>query len=640
MYALLIAVVLSVVNMVGTSKNTNVIEAGYSEVLRLIQNDGIEDVILSGNTLLARKKGSEIPKRDFGNRYDIIAKITTSTQFYADVNSIYAQKLGKPAAEVGPTDYAFGIDVKDPAGPPWWQEMLLPMLMLFGMVAIFWYFTARTQGGGKNGVMNFGKSRARLNDPSASKVTFEDVAGADEEKEELVEIVEFLKSPARFTDVGARIPKGVLLVGPPGTGKTLLARAVSGESGVPFFTISGSDFVEMFVGVGASRVRDLFDQAKKAAPAIVFIDEIDAVGRQRGAGLGGGHDEREQTLNQLLVEMDGFAHNEGVIVMAATNRSDILDPALLRPGRFDRQITVNYPDVKGREAIFHVHARNKPIGDDVDFSILAKRTPYFTGADIENVLNEGAILTARRNEKVINMKTLEEAITKVSAGPEKKSHEVTQRDKKLVAYHEAGHAIVMHHIPECDNVHEISVIPRSKGMGGYTMYLPDEEISYITSAKLTASICGLMGGRCAERLVFDDISTGASSDIKRATKIARDMVTEYGMSQKLGPIYLGNGHEVFLGRDFSQSKQSFSEEVGKEVDYEVRALLDGCYDRATDILNANRAQLDALAGALIEKEKLDRKEFLEAIGEAEAANDSAQEEMNDATSVDVEPGNL
>jgi cell division protease FtsH len=448
------------------------------------------------------------------------------------------------------------------------------------------------------------------------------VAGAEEEKEELREIVEFLKNPKRFTSLGARIPKGVLLVGPPGTGKTLLARAVAGEAGVPFFTISGSDFVEMFVGVGASRVRDLFEQAKKSLPAIVFIDEIDAVGRQRGAGLGGGHDEREQTLNQLLVEMDGFSHNEGVIVMAATNRADILDPALLRPGRFDRQITVNYPDVKGREEILKVHSRGKPLAEEADLGVLALRTPYFTGADLENVMNEAAILAARTGETTISMEALEEAITKVSAGAEKKSHRVTDQDKRLVAYHEAGHAVVMHHIPECDRVHEISIIPRTKGAGGYTMYLPEEEINYVSSTRLKAQMTGLLGGHCAERLVLGDVSTGSTSDIKRATKMARDMVTVYGMSEKLGPIFLGGDHEVFLGRDFSQPRSNFSEAVNAQVDEEIRGLLQECNDRATGILEAHRQQLEAVAEALIRHEKLDRAGF-EAIINGVAAETEA-----------------
>ncbi|MBQ3222940.1 MAG: ATP-dependent zinc metalloprotease FtsH, partial [Clostridia bacterium] len=403
---------------------------------------------------------------------------------------------------------------------------------------------------------------------------------------------------------------GVLLVGPPGTGKTLLARAVAGEAGVPFFSISGSDFVEMFVGVGASRVRDLFDQAKKHSPAIVFIDEIDAVGRQRGAGLGGGHDEREQTLNQLLVEMDGFSHNEGVIVMAATNRADILDPALLRPGRFDRQITVNYPDIKGREEILKVHARNKPLAADVDLKVLARRTPYFTGADLENVLNEGAILTARAHEKTITMKTLEEAITRVSAGPEKKSRKVSEADKKIVCYHEAGHAIVSWYIPECDRVHEVSIIPRGQA-AGYTMYLPDEETHMVSSKRLTAQIASLLGGHCAESLVLGDVCTGSTSDLKRATQIARAMVTEYGMSAKLGPVFLGEEHEVFLGRDFSQTRSNVSDAVTKTVDDEVHDLLSGGYNRARNILSENIDKLHALAELLAEHEKVDGKQFEE-----------------------------
>ncbi len=609
-YALLIVVVLVVVQMSGARPRDVVTNVNYTGILKLVEEDRITNVCITGNTLVARLKDSAIPVEEFGPRYDITATISSATQFYSDVNGIYARKLNKPAGEVVTSDYQFSVLVAEPAGAPWWQD-LLPLVITMALIVGLWFMMMRSQsGGGKNGVMNFGRSRARLSDPSAHKVTFADVAGADEEKEELREIVEFLKNPRRFTELGARIPKGVLLVGPPGTGKTLLARAVSGEAGVPFFTISGSDFVEMFVGVGASRVRDLFDQAKKASPAIVFIDEIDAVGRQRGAGLGGGHDEREQTLNQLLVEMDGFQHNEGVIVMAATNRSDILDPALLRPGRFDRQISVSYPDVKGREEILKVHARGKPLADGVDLSVLARRTPYFTGADLENVLNEGAILTARSGLEKITMPILEEAITKVSAGPEKKSHKIIERDKNLVAYHEAGHAIVMNFIPECDSVHEISIIPRGTGAGGYTMYLPEEESHYISSSRLMASITGLLGGHSAERLVLGDVSTGSTSDLKRATAIARDMVTEYGMSQKLGPIFLGGDHQVFLGRDFSQSRSSFSEKVTAEVDAEVRALLGECYQRSEDILKEHRADLEKVAAALLEREKLTGEDFL------------------------------
>ncbi len=615
MYLVLLVVILLMVNMFGSGSRDTVTRLNYTDLLRLIEEDGISNAMVTNtNLLIARRNDSSIPETEFPRRYDVVSIIKSADLFASDVKAIYAKRLSKPADEVNPTDYSFSFDNEEPATTPWWMDWV-PLIVTMGLFGLFWYFMMRQQtGSGKGGVMSFGKSRARLTDPSKNKVTFGDVAGADEEKEELREIVEFLKDPKRFTDVGARIPKGVLLVGPPGTGKTLLARAVSGEAGVPFFTISGSDFVEMFVGVGASRVRDLFDQAKKAAPAIVFIDEIDAVGRQRGAGLGGGHDEREQTLNQLLVEMDGFSHNEGVIVIAATNRADILDPALLRPGRFDRQVMVNYPDVKGREEILKIHSRGKPLDPNVNLEILAKRTPYFTGADLENVMNEGAILTARAGKRTITMEILEEAITKVSAGPEKKSHKVTDDDKKLVAYHEAGHAIVMHNIPECDNVHEISIIPRGKGAGGYTMFLPDKEVNYISSARLLAQMSGMMGGHCAERLVLGDVSTGSTSDLKRATQIARSMVTEYGMSDKLGPIFLGGDHEVFLGRDFSQSRSTFSEDVNAQIDSEVRRLLDSSYERALIILKAHREKLDRLAEALIQKEKIDREEFLKIVG--------------------------
>jgi cell division protease FtsH len=630
MYLVLLAVILLLVNMFGSGARDTVTKLNYTELLKLIEEDGISNAMVTdSNILIARKTNSNIPVAEFPNRYDVVTVIKSADLFSSDVKAIYAKRLGKPADEVNPTEYTFSLENKEPATTPWWMDWV-PLLVTMGLFGVFWYFMMRQQtGAGKGGVMSFGKSRARLTDPSKNKVTFGDVAGADEEKEELREIVEFLKDPKRFTDVGARIPKGVLLVGPPGTGKTLLARAVSGEAGVPFFTISGSDFVEMFVGVGASRVRDLFDQAKKAAPAIVFIDEIDAVGRQRGAGLGGGHDEREQTLNQLLVEMDGFSHNEGVIVMAATNRADILDPALLRPGRFDRQVTVNYPDVKGREEILKIHARGKPLDANVNLEVLARRTPYFTGADLENVMNEGAILTARAGKRTITMDILEEAITKVSAGPEKKSHKVTDDDKKLVAYHEAGHAIVMHNIPECDKVHEISIIPRGRGAGGYTMFLPDKEVNYISSARLTAQMSGMMGGHCAERLVLGDVSTGSTSDLKRATQIARSMVTEYGMSEKLGPIFLGGDHEVFLGRDFSQSRSTFSEDVNAQIDSEVRRLLETSYERALIILKANRDKLDRLAETLIQKEKLDREEFLKIVG--------AQPD-DDSGTADIAPG--
>lgn len=622
LYVLLPLIILAIVNMTGFRPKDNVRELQYSELLTLIGQDGIANVHVKGLELTGRLTESAIPEGEFGERYDVRCRLPSIDGFHRDINALYAQRLGVAIDQVTPKDYTFTLSILQPDGTPWWMEWL-PLLLPLLLFVFLWSFIMRQQANaGKSGMMTFGKSRARITDPKTHKVTFQDVAGAEEEKEELREIVEFLKNPKRFTSLGARIPKGVLLVGPPGTGKTLLARAVAGEAGVPFFTISGSDFVEMFVGVGASRVRDLFEQAKKSLPAIVFIDEIDAVGRQRGAGLGGGHDEREQTLNQLLVEMDGFSHNEGVIVMAATNRADILDPALLRPGRFDRQITVNYPDVKGREEILKVHSRGKPLAEEADLGVLALRTPYFTGADLENVMNEAAILAARTGETTISMEALEEAITKVSAGAEKKSHRVTDQDKRLVAYHEAGHAVVMHHIPECDRVHEISIIPRTKGAGGYTMYLPEEEINYVSSTRLKAQMTGLLGGHCAERLVLGDVSTGSTSDIKRATKMARDMVTVYGMSEKLGPIFLGGDHEVFLGRDFSQPRSNFSEAVNAQVDEEIRALLQECNDRATGILEAHRQQLEAVAEALIRHEKLDRAGF-EAIINGVAAETEA-----------------
>jgi len=492
--------------------------------------------------------------------------------------------------------------------PVWinWMPTIILILMLVG----FWFMIMQqSQGGGGNrGVMNFGKSRAKLANPDKQKVTFNDVAGADEEKAELEEIVDFLKNPRRYLEMGARIPKGVLLVGPPGTGKTLLAKAVAGEAGVPFFSISGSDFVEMFVGVGASRVRDLFEQAKKNSPCIIFIDEIDAVGRQRGAGLGGGHDEREQTLNQLLVEMDGFGINEGIILIAATNRPDILDRALLRPGRFDRQILVGAPDVKGREEILRVHVKNKPLSDEVDLKVLAKRTPGFVGADLENLMNEAALLAVRNNKKKIGMEELEEAVTRVIAGPEKKSRVIDEEDRKLTAYHEAGHAIVMKFSPHADPVHEISIIPRGMA-GGYTMHLPEKDTAYTSKSKLKDEMVGLLGGRVAEQLIIGDISTGASNDIQRVSTIARKMVMQYGMSETLGTITFGSGHdEVFLGRDIAKTKD-YSEEVAFQIDKEVKALVDEAYKKAEQILKINIDKLHAVAQALLEKEKISGEEF-------------------------------
>ncbi len=491
---------------------------------------------------------------------------------------------------------------------------ILSLLTPFGILIIFlifWFlFMSGSQGNtGGSKTMSFGKSRARMMNPSdKDKITFDDVAGVDEEKEELEEIVEFLKNPKKFTDMGARIPKGVLLVGQPGTGKTLLAKAVAGEAGVPFFIISGSDFVEMFVGVGASRVRDLFEEAKRKSPCIVFIDEIDAVGRQRGAGLGGGHDEREQTLNQLLVEMDGFSANEGVIVLAATNRPDVLDKALLRPGRFDRQIVVSSPDVKAREQILEVHSRKKKLSIDVDLKTIAKNTSGFSGADLENVLNEAALLAARRNLREIGMQEIEDAMVKVTMGPEKRTRVRSDKEQKLVAYHEAGHAVVSRFLPTQDPVHQISIVPRGMA-GGYTMYRPTEDKSFMSRTEMLENIVSLLGGRVAEKLILDDISTGASNDIERATKIARAMVTKYGMSERIGTITLGqNQEEVFLGRDFAQSKE-YSEETAGIIDEEVKNIVDGAYKKAEAILREHMDKLHSVAGVLLEKEKIDGDEF-------------------------------
>ena len=495
---------------------------------------------------------------------------------------------------------------------------ILSLLSPFGIAIIFllfWFLLMNPANQGGNKTMSFGKSKARiLNGAEKAKVTFKDVAGVDEEKEELEEIVEFLKTPKKFTDMGARIPKGVLLVGQPGTGKTLLAKAVAGEAGVPFFIISGSDFVEMFVGVGASRVRDLFEQAKKNAPCIIFIDEIDAVGRQRGAGLGGGHDEREQTLNQLLVEMDGFSANEGVIVIAATNRPDVLDKALLRPGRFDRQIVVSAPDVKAREEILEVHSRKKKLGEDVDLKLIAKNTAGFAGADLENVLNEASLLAERRNLEVIGMKEIEDAMVKVTMGPEKKSRVRSQKENKLVAYHEAGHAVVSRYLPTQDPVHQISIVPRGMA-GGYTMYRPTEDKSFMSKTEMEENIVSLLGGRVAEKLILDDISTGASNDIERATKIARSMVTKYGMSDRIGAMMLGSSQEeVFLGRDFAQGKE-YSEETASLVDTETKRIIDKAYEQAIDILNTHIDKLHAVAKVLLEKEKIEGEEFDEIFAE-------------------------
>ena len=503
----------------------------------------------------------------------------------------------------------FGGEAKP--STPWFVELLPTLLLIFFMVIIWFVFMNQSQGGGGR-VMNFGKSKAKMHkDDEKTRVTFKDVAGLNEEKEDLQEVVDFLKNPKKYIDLGARIPKGILMVGPPGTGKTYLSRAVAGEAGVPFFSISGSDFVEMFVGVGASRVRDLFEQAKKNAPAIIFIDEIDAVGRKRGAGLGGGHDEREQTLNQLLVEMDGFGVNQGIIIMAATNRPDILDPALLRPGRFDRQVVVGAPDVKGREAIFKVHSRNKPLADDVKIEVLARRTPGFTPADIENLMNEAAILTARKREKKIHMETIEEAITKVIAGVAKKSRVISEPERKLTAYHEAGHAVCAHVLPNVSPVHQVTIVPRGRA-GGFTMQLPVEDKFYATKNEMKENIVVLLGGRVAEELTLDDISTGASNDLERVSATARNMVTKYGMSEKLGPMTFGDSDdEVFLGNNLA-TKKNYSEEVAYEIDKEIGRIVDESYKQTKKILQDNMDRLQYVAKALLVYETLDAEQFVKA----------------------------
>ena len=560
----------------------------YDELIGAINNSKVESIKLEpdGNKAYVKIKNDRIEKE---------VNIPSIDSFMTEISDdIAAQK--------------FTFEEKSQS--VWIKVLgLLSPFTIIIVFFVFWFLLTSTAQSGGNKTMSFGKSRARvIGVAEKGKITFKDVAGVDEEKEELQEIVEFLKSPKKFTDMGARIPKGVLLVGHPGTGKTLLAKAVAGEAGVPFFIISGSDFVEMFVGVGASRVRDLFEQAKKNAPCIIFIDEIDAVGRQRGAGLGGGHDEREQTLNQLLVEMDGFALNEGVIVMAATNRPDVLDKALLRPGRFDRQIVVSQPDVKAREQILEVHARKKKLAADVDLKIIAKNTSGFSGADLENVLNEAALLAARDNQPEITMKNVEDAMIKVTMGPEKKSRVRSEKENRLVAYHEAGHAVVSRFLPTQDAVHQISIVPRGMA-GGYTMYRPNEDKSFMSKSEMEENIISLLGGRVAEKLILDDISTGASNDIERATKIARAMVTQYGMSDRIGPMTLGVGQEeVFLGRDLAQSKE-YSEETAGVIDEEVKSIIDTAYRNAEEILRRNIDKLHAVAGVLLEKEKIDGDEF-------------------------------
>ncbi len=582
-------------------------EISYGEFLRMVRDGRVSRLMVTAYEAYGLETGTTISEAQFPSRYDFNLQIPNSIEvFESDIRSVLAEKLGKDVEQITAADYNFEYKIQPEAKDPWWVSWV-PMLIFMVIIIVFWYAFMRQQMGGNNKMMSFGKSKARIVDDK-NRVTFAQVAGADEEKEELREIVEFLKNPKRFLDLGARIPKGVLLVGPPGTGKTLLAKAVAGEAGVPFYSISGSDFVEMFVGVGASRVRDLFDNAKKNAPAIVFIDEIDAVGRQRGAGLGGGHDEREQTLNQLLVEMDGFSANEGVIVIAATNRPDILDHALLRPGRFDRQVTVNYPDVKGREAILQVHSKGKPLAPDVSLEVLARRTPYMTGADLENVMNESAILAARRGAKQISMQEIEEAITRVQVGPEKKSRVVTELDKKLVSYHESGHALLAYLLPNCDPVHEVSIIPRGRA-GGYTMTMPTEEKNFISGARMRDEIVELLGGHTAERIALGDVSTGSTSDLSRASDMARRMVTEYGMSSEIGPVYLGGDQEVFIGRDFGHAR-NYSEELAAKIDAAVHKIVTEAQVRAEELLTANREVLDRLASELFLKEKLDQDEFM------------------------------
>ena len=594
----------------------------YPQLLQMIEDGKVARVAIRNNSLVGLTTTTRVASLAFPDSdYDF--ETTIGSDFLDTVRTMKAKKEGVDPETVTVNDLDFRIQYRAPVQVPWWYEFL-PYVVMLVLMAAFWIFMMRAQGGTSGrGVMNFGRSRARMQDGQKNKITFADVAGADEEKEELQEMVDFLKNPRGYTEMGARIPKGVLLVGPPGTGKTLLAKAVAGEAGVPFFSISGSDFVEMFVGVGASRVRDLFEQAKKVAPAIVFIDEIDAVGRHRGAGLGGGHDEREQTLNQLLVEMDGFAVNEGIIVMAATNRRDILDPALMRPGRFDRQVTVNYPDQEGRVAILKVHSKGKPLASDVDLNNIAKRMPYATGADLENVMNEAAILAARARKKQIDQQLLVDAIARVQMGPEKKSHKVNIKDKRMVAYHEGGHAIVGHMLPGCDDVHLITIVPRGMA-AGHTLALPAEEHDNLSRSELKDQLSMMLGGHAAEEVALGEIYTGSSSDLKRATEICRKMVTQFGMSEEIGTIYLGSDQEVFVGMEFGQSRE-YSEEVAARIDREVSKMLETAYEQAKSILRENRDKLDMLAEALIAQETLNRAEFVALMDEGRMPEGSVED---------------
>ena len=605
LYIILFAVVLGGIWLVQNSgimgNTTQVKEIGFSEMVEALKDEKVQTISVSeGN-----------------RRYE--GQLKDSSYFVSYAPTAYDMAIVSegyliPQAEAGKLTV-------ESIKPSAWANVIswVPTLLLVAIMIFFWT-SFMGSGGGNKGMMNFGKSKAKIFKDGNTKVTFKDVAGLDEEKAELEEIVDFLKSPKKYTDLGARIPKGVLLVGPPGTGKTYISKAVAGEAGVPFFSISGSDFVEMFVGVGASRVRDLFDEAKKNAPCIVFIDEIDAVGRRRGAGIGGGNDEREQTLNQLLVEMDGFGINEGIIVLAATNRPDVLDPAILRPGRFDREVTIGTPDIKGREAVFRVHSKNKPLGKDVNIKTLAKRTPGFTPADIENMMNEAALLTARRNGSEIHMEDLEEAITRVIAGPKKKSKVMSDKEKRLTAFHEAGHAVVMRSTPGADPVHQVTIMPRGRA-GGFTMQLPEEDKYYMTKGDMLHEIQHLLGGRVAEALVMGDISTGASNDLERATKIAHDMVAKYGMSETIGPLNYSSADEVFLGRDFT-SKQNFSEELASKIDKEVHDIMTNAYAETEKILLEHREELHRVAEALLEMETLDADQF-----EALYTNTSTVEEL-------------
>lgn len=589
-YLLIFLVTVGIVQFfIGKNETTEALN--YNEIMQVVQQDNVSEMTMQvqGGTYLVTGKYKQKPATAKSDLFSGRLPLT----------EIAAQKLHDTALEKG-----FLIEDKKMPGQSFWLTFLTSIIPFIIMFVLFFFLINQAQGGGGK-VMNFGKSRARLYNEEKKRVTFEDVAGADEEKQELIEVVEFLKDPRKFAALGARIPKGVLLVGPPGTGKTLLARAVAGEAGVPFFTISGSDFVEMFVGVGASRVRDLFENAKKNSPCIIFIDEIDAVGRQRGAGLGGGHDEREQTLNQLLVEMDGFGANEGIIIVAATNRPDILDPALLRPGRFDRQITVDRPDVKGREAVLKVHARNKPLNNDVKLGTIAKRTTGFTGADLENLLNEAALLAARRNKKDIAMKEVDEAIDRVIVGTEKKSRVISDREKRIVAYHEAGHTIAGFFLEHADTVHKVTIIPRGRA-GGYVIMLPKEDRMLVTKQELLDKVTGLLAGRAAEEIFIGEIGTGAYSDFKSATSIVRAMIMEYGMSEKLGTMQFGSSSQgqVFLGRDIGH-EQNYSDAIAYEIDQEMQSITRDCYDRAKKLLSEKSEEMHLLAKTLLEVETLE-----------------------------------